>query len=69
MTGSETKEYESFMRGLKRRNPHEPEFHEAVSEVVASILPWYLQHDEYRRAQILERVTEPDRIISFRVTW
>ena len=69
MTESESKEYESFMRGLKRRNPHEPEFHEAVSEVVASILPWYLQHDEYRRAQILERVTEPDRIISFRVTW
>jgi glutamate dehydrogenase (NADP+) len=69
MTEAETKEYESFMRGLKRRNPHELEFHQAVGEVVASVLPWYLQHPEYRRDQILERVTEPDRIISFRVTW
>ena len=69
MTGTETKEYETFVRGLKRRNPHEPEFHEAVAEVVSTILPWYLQQDELRRAQILERVTEPDRIISFRVTW
>ena len=69
MTEVEEKEYQSFMRGLKRRNPHEPEFHQAVGEVVASVLPWYLQHDEFRRAQILERVTEPDRIISFRVTW
>jgi glutamate dehydrogenase (NADP+) len=69
MTGTESKEYETFMRGLKRRNPHEPEFHEAVAEVVSTILPWYLQQDELRRAQILERVTEPDRIISFRVTW
>jgi glutamate dehydrogenase (NADP+) len=69
MTEAETKEYESFMRGLKRRNPHEPEFHQAVGEVVTSVLPWYLQHADYQRAQILERVTEPDRIISFRVTW
>lgn len=69
MTEAEVKEYEAFMRGLKRRNPHQPEFQQAVGEVVESVMPWYLAHEDYRRAQILERVTEPDRIISFRVTW
>ncbi|MDF1851548.1 MAG: NADP-specific glutamate dehydrogenase [Verrucomicrobiales bacterium] len=69
MTDAEKKALEKFMTGLKKRNPHEEEFHQAVEEVVASILPWYLQHDDYCKAQILERVTEPDRIISFRVTW
>eukprot|EP00913_Durusdinium_trenchii_P008802 g8268.t1 len=63
------KSINQFMEGLKHRNPHEDEFHQAVHEVVASVMPWYLQHDEYRKAQILERVTEPDRIIIFRVSW
>lgn len=57
------------MQGLKKRNPHETEFQQAVHEVALSVMPWYLQHDEFRKAQILERVTEPDRIITFRVTW
>lgn len=69
MTEAEEKEYRAFMGGLKRRNPHETEFHQAVAEFAVAVMPWYLQHEEYRRAQILERITEPDRIISFRVTW
>lgn len=69
MTAAERKELKIFMSGLKKRNPHETEFHQAVHEVAASVMPWYLQNDEYRKAQILERVTEPDRIIIFRVTW
>ncbi len=69
MTPAEQKELDQFMKGLKKRNPHEKEFHQAVHEVAASVMPWYLQHDNYRKSQILERVTEPDRIISFRVTW
>ena len=69
MTSAEQKELDQFMQGLKKRNPHETEFQQAVCEVATSVMPWYLQHDEYRKAQILERVTEPDRIISFRVTW
>lgn len=69
MTKAETKALETFMSGLRKRNPHEEEFHQAVEEVAASVMPWYLQHDEMVKAQILERVTEPDRIISFRVTW
>lgn len=69
MTEAETKEFEAFMKGLKSRNPHQKEFHQAVAEVAESVMPWYLQHEEFRRAQILERLTEPDRIVSFRVTW
>ena len=63
------KELDQFMSVLRKRNPHETEFHQAVEEVVESVMPWYLQHDEYRKARILERVVEPDRVLSFRVTW
>jgi glutamate dehydrogenase (NADP+) len=69
MTDAEQKELRAFMKGLKKRNPYETEFHQAVAEVAASVMPWYLQHDACRRAQILERLTEPDRLITFRVTW
>ncbi|MXZ54968.1 MAG: NADP-specific glutamate dehydrogenase [Gammaproteobacteria bacterium] len=69
MKNSHQTHLEQFMAELRRQNPHETHFHQAVEEVVESVLPWYLQHDEYRKARILERVTEPDRIVSFRVTW
>jgi len=58
-----------FMSGLIKRNPGEPEFHQAVQEVAESLIPYVLEHPEYDEAQILERMTEPDRIIIFRVTW
>jgi len=58
-----------FMNGLKRRNPAEPNFHQAVHEVVESVMPLILDSKAYRDAGILERMTEPDRIIIFRVTW
>lgn len=58
-----------FMNGLVKRNPGEPEFHQAVREVTESLMPIILEHPEYQKAQILERMTEPDRIIIFRVTW
>ena len=66
---SHDKELEKFLEGLKKRNPHEDEFHQAVEEVAASVMPWYLENEKYRKAQILERITEPDRIITFRVSW
>lgn len=69
MTQAEQKEFDAFLHGLEKRNPHEEEFHQAVREVAESVFPWYLEHEEFRRAQILERMTEPDRIITFRVTW
>lgn len=58
-----------FMDGLGQRNPHQNEFHQAVQEVVESVMPFYLEHKAYRDGQILERLTEPDRIVSFRVPW
>jgi len=58
-----------FMNGLKRRNPAEPNFHQAVHEVVESVMPIILDTQAYRDAGVLERMTEPDRIIIFRVTW
>ena len=60
---------EQFMAGLVRRNPGEPEFHQAVREVAESVIPFVTAHPEYEEARILERLTEPDRIITFRVTW
>ncbi len=66
---SNNAQLEKFMRGLKRRNPGETEFHQAVYEVAATILPYLQGKPEYLEAQILERLTEPDRIIIFRVSW
>ena len=60
---------ESFVRGLVKRNPGEPEFHQAVREVVEDLMPFVCEHTVYRDAQILERLTEPDRVIIFRVAW
>lgn len=62
-------EIQQFQQGLIRRNPNEPEFHQAVKEVVESVMPFVLEHKMYRDACILERMTELDRIVIFRVTW
>jgi glutamate dehydrogenase (NADP+) len=60
---------EHFLEGLKRRNPGEVEFHQAVAEVSADIIPFIEDKPKYKNGLILERLTEPDRIISFRVCW
>ena len=58
-----------FMDELQKRHPGETEFHQSVCEVMESVIPWYRNHNKYHKANILERLTEPDRIISFRVSW
>jgi glutamate dehydrogenase (NADP+) len=58
-----------FMRGLVRRHPGETEFHQAVHEVAESLTPFLLDNPEYLRGQIVERMTEPDRVVIFRVSW
>ncbi len=58
-----------FMRGLIKRNPGEAEFHQAVREVMETIFPFARDHPKYLEAGILERITEPDRIIIFRISW
>jgi len=62
-------EVEKFMAEVVRRNAGEPEFHQAVREVADSVMPLVLADKRYRDAKILERMVEPDRIISFRVAW
>ena len=69
LTRSAQAEIDKFMGGLIRRNPGESEFHQAVQEVSESVIPFILEHPKYYRERILERMTEPDRIIIFRVTW
>ena len=60
---------DQFMRGLRRRNPGESEFHQAVQEVAIDILPYIADKPAYTAKRIFERMTEPDRIVSFRVVW
>ena len=68
-TSSVKTQIDQFMAGLIRRNPGEIEFHQAVKEVAENVIPYILDHPHYQNARILERMTEPDRIIIFRVTW
>ena len=69
MTAPSQTDLETFMSGLVRRNPGQVEFHQAVHEVAESILPFLKDHPEYEEAHIFERMTEPDRVVSFRVCW
>src|SRR6266516_2195010 len=54
---------------VKKRNPNEPEFLQAVTEVLVSIEPAVQRHKKYRDGKILERIVEPERMIQFRVPW
>ncbi len=58
-----------FMNQVIAKNPGEVEFQEAVHEVARSVIPFIEQNPKYQRAKILERMTEPERLIIFRVTW
>ena len=58
-----------FMEDVTRRSSGEPEFHQAVREVVESILPVLDEYPDLREAKILERIVEPERVIMFRVPW
>ena len=60
---------ENFMADVRAKNPAQPEFHQAVEEVVASLAVVLEKHPEYRKAKILERITEPERVMMFRVPW
>src|SRR3972149_6539838 len=59
----------SIISEVKAKNPSEPEFHQAVEEIVESLELVLERHPEYRSSRILERMVEPERIIIFRVPW
>ena len=57
------------LKDLKKKNPGEPEFHQAATEILESIAPVFDKHPEYQKAGLLERFLEPERTIMFRVPW
>ena len=58
-----------FMDFVISKNPSEPEFHQAVQEVAETIFPFLDENPKYKAAKVFERMTEPERIIIFRVPW
>ncbi len=60
---------EKILRDVKAKNPNEPEFHQAVHEVLESLEVVLKRHPEYQSLKILERMVEPERVIMFRVPW
>ena len=60
---------DGFMADLLRRNPGEPEFHQAVHEVLVSVAPYIMDYPHLRDLKILERIAEPERVVMFRVPW
>ena len=63
------KKVEEFMDLVVQRNPGETEFHQAVREVVESVMPFIEKNPKYQQAKILERMIEPERVLTFRVPW
>jgi glutamate dehydrogenase (NADP+) len=60
---------EEFLEYVKDRNPGQPEFHQAVQEVMESLWPYISAHPRYAEHGLLDRLVEPERIIQFRVSW
>lgn len=60
---------DAFMEGVKLKNSHEPEFIQAVLEVAETVIPYIEANPKYKSTKILERITEPERVIQFRVPW
>jgi len=60
---------EEFMKKVVEKNPSEKEFHQAVREVVTFLMPFIDKNPKYSKAKVLERLVEPERVITFRVPW
>ncbi len=69
MLTAEQDRLDSFIEGFKRRNPGQPEFHQAVYKVALDVIPFIHDNPIYAEHRIPVRLTEPDRIIIFRVNW
>jgi glutamate dehydrogenase (NADP+) len=61
--------HQDIIDRVKQRNGHEPEFIQAAEEVIVSIIPVLEKHPEFVKLKLLDRILEPERLISFRVTW
>ena len=60
---------ERVLKQAIKRNPNEPEFHQALTEILTTLQPYVDSNLEYEKAGILERMVEPERVILFRVPW
>ncbi|MEA2999658.1 MAG: glutamate dehydrogenase [Sphingomonadales bacterium] len=69
MAISDHVDFEGFIQGVARRNAGQPEFVQAVTEVAEDIFDFIADKEEYHQYQILRRIAEPDRVVSFRVVW
>lgn len=69
MSNKYQSQIDSFMEGVKEKNPNEPEFLQAVEEVMETIIPFVEENPKYKEAKVLERIVEPERVIMFRVPW
>lgn len=69
MAVSDHVDLSTFMEGVKKRNPGQTEFIQAVQEVAQDVYDFIADKEEYHAAQILRRIAEPDRVVSFRVCW
>ena len=63
------KSFEDFIGQVANRNPGQPEFLQAVTEVIESLWPYIAQHPKYAEHGLLDRLVEPERVIMFRVSW
>lgn len=69
MAGKHEKQIKAFMEEVKAKQPHESEFIQAVEEVAEVIIPYIANKPKYRKAKVLERMIEPERVFQFRVPW
>ena len=69
MAVSDHVDFARFIEGVKRRNPGQAEYVQAVQEVAEDIFDFIQDKEEYHEYQILRRIAEPDRVVSFRVCW
>ena len=60
---------DEFMQRVRTKNPGEPEYHQAVLEVAESVIPFMEENPRYKKAKILTRIVEPERVLMFRVPW
>lgn len=67
--GKHDKAISSFLQEAAVRNPHQPEFLQAVQEVAETVIPFIQEHPKYQKDKLLERIVEPERVIMFRVPW
>jgi glutamate dehydrogenase (NADP+) len=69
MSAKHKAQIDEFMKKVKAKNGHEPEFLQAVHEVAEAVIPYIADKPKYAKANILERIVEPERTIMFRVSW